>query len=637
MAATGRCLAWALVLALPAGEAWAHGSGWGGPPPPPDRPEDDPTPRRETEPQEPPPPPPPAPDPGYPVTPEEPDPPPDWEPSGPRSGRPGRPDHRPSSPRSRPRPTRSGVRPWRLWWEYNREHRLGLRGMLRDPGVITGGGRTRPVDPLAGRRAEVRAALREVAARERDPTLRAAALIALGRTGDAQDARFFLGLLRDRRRPKEVLEAAAIGLGILPSIDDPETERAARLFLEYVLRHPQSLPRRARGFAVVAAGLRARRDKRLMPALVARCTGPVREREDAAVLAFAAGLTLDPMIVPELVQIARKRAIGRLRLGDVHHAHVAQALGLTGSPFVADRVTFLLRSRKSGLQTRRSAALALGRLLRETDVSEAAARNASLRLLKELRGSPDPLLRGFCALALGGARTPQGVPDLMRAVDREGDFAVKDFAALALGLALPRLEGRAARDVRSFLLSELHKTKDVELSSALCIAAGLGGGDEAREPLLDRLGSTSLPAPVRGAAAQGLGLLRRRSPDVENALLEVLRTARDTLLEDTALALGLIGRRGTALKLVEMLPAARTTRTQGRILIALGHLGNSVVVDPLLRILKNRGEKTIVREFAAVALGLLGDPRERDPLFALDADFNFEAATPTTHELIRLY
>ena len=40
---------------------------------------------------------------------------------------------------------------------------------------------------------------------------------------------------------------------------------------------------------------------------------------------------------------------------------------------------------------------------------------------------------------------------------------------------------------------------------------------------------------------------------------------------------------------------------------------------------------------AAVALGLLGDPRDEDPLFALDADFNYLATTHTTHELIRLY
>jgi hypothetical protein len=44
-----------------------------------------------------------------------------------------------------------------------------------------------------------------------------------------------------------------------------------------------------------------------------------------------------------------------------------------------------------------------------------------------------------------------------------------------------------------------------------------------------------------------------------------------------------------------------------------------------------------VREFAAVALGLLGDAREQDVLFDIDADFNYLATTDTTYELLRLY
>ena len=44
-----------------------------------------------------------------------------------------------------------------------------------------------------------------------------------------------------------------------------------------------------------------------------------------------------------------------------------------------------------------------------------------------------------------------------------------------------------------------------------------------------------------------------------------------------------------------------------------------------------------MREFAAVALGILGDRREEDPLFALDAHFNFYSTTPASNELMRLY
>ncbi|MHC4548846.1 MAG: hypothetical protein ACYTEZ_08705 [Planctomycetota bacterium] len=48
-------------------------------------------------------------------------------------------------------------------------------------------------------------------------------------------------------------------------------------------------------------------------------------------------------------------------------------------------------------------------------------------------------------------------------------------------------------------------------------------------------------------------------------------------------------------------------------------------------------ERTIVREFAAVALAFIGDRREKDVLFGFDAYFNPSGTTSATHELMRLY
>ncbi|MCZ6574682.1 MAG: hypothetical protein O7C98_16135 [Planctomycetota bacterium] len=636
----------ALAVVLATEAAWAHGST--SPPPPPERdppepirPPPTPPERRRTGPTTPPELPPEPPPPQGPVTPRDG---PFTRPETPGSGGEGNGPTTPRHRRARPRePVRSGRRSsgenrsWRIWWEYNREHLVGLRRKLRRSATLTGRAEEHRIDPLEGRRDEVRKVLRTIAAKERDPALRASALLALGRTGDMQDARIFLRLLRDGRQPHEVLEAAALALGMLPDIDDEETEAAVREHLIHFLRNPHLLPRRAHGFAVIATGMRARQDKRLLVALIQSYSSKIQQSEQAAVLTFAGGLAHDPMIVPELVLIARKGAIGRLRLNDIDRAHATQALGLTGSPFLTDRLAYLLKSRKSGLHTRRSAALALGRMLRECDLSETATRTASAALLKQLRTSPDSVLRGFCAVGLGGGRTPAGINDLMHAVDRGGDHVAKQFSAIGLGLARPRVDDKTARRIADFLQGELQKTHDTELASALCIGIGLGGIVEAREALLEIVGDTRKPAALRGGAAQAIGLLGRRSPEVERVLLEVMHDSRDDLLEDTALALGLMGRRGTALALVEMLPKARSARVQGRILLALGHLGNSAVVTPLLGILTDKGERTVTREFAAVALGLLGDPRDEDPLFALDADFNYLATTHTTHELIRLY
>ena len=72
-------------------------------------------------------------------------------------------------------------------------------------------------------------------------------------------------------------------------------------------------------------------------------------------------------------------------------------------------------------------------------------------------------------------------------------------------------------------------------------------------------------------------------------------------------------------------------------MLALAHLDHSAAVEPLLEVLRDQRAPTLVREFAAVALGLMGDRRTRDPLFAVDAWFNYFATTRATNEFIRLY
>ena len=57
----------------------------------------------------------------------------------------------------------------------------------------------------------------------------------------------------------------------------------------------------------------------------------------------------------------------------------------------------------------------------------------------------------------------------------------------------------------------------------------------------------------------------------------------------------------------------------------------------MIEILKSEKQKPIVREYAAVALGLIAGQTDPDPLFEIDAGFNHFATTTATHELVRLY
>jgi len=370
--------------------------------------------------------------------------------------------------------------------------------------------------------------------------------------------------------------------------------------------------------------------------LLGRCTKRVRSSDEAAHIAFACGLSGEPMATPELIRIAKTGTFHRQRLSDVGRSHVVIALGRAGDPYAVRTIAKILSSRSTPLQTRRACALALGRWLR-TGISEDLLKDAKRPLLRSLEKSSDPLLRGFCALALGGAKEPLAIPRLMELVDKGGAPALRPFAALALGIAARNAERETHEKIGRFLLREMEKTKEIELASALSLSLGLARATDATEVLLERVNHKRLNAKAKGAAIQALGIMGRGNPKVDKALFEVLKDGHRDLVGDAALALGLLGRRSTAPVLLKMLEKGGSDRMIERTILALGHLGSPNSVKPLIEIASNPARTTIVREFACVALGLLGDDREADPLFELDADFNYFATTVATNELIRLY
>jgi hypothetical protein len=631
-----RFLVGLLVLALQAQPSLSHGSTE--PRPPADPPPSDP-------PEPPPPPPPPPHDPTQPQGPGTPGPnPPGPQPPPPvPNPSPGQPAGPTTPPEKRPqvrkpvrdrRPSSAGTNTWRLWWELTREHLVGIRGTLRAAGTVTGTP-TGERDPMAKRRGEVIAALRDTARNAEDRTLRAAAVIALGRMGEDGDAAFMVNLMHDRRQARDVHEACAVGLAILPPIKDEEIRKGVNAYLRYAVKNRGALPTRASGMALLAAGSRARHDRSLSMFLFSRLGAGKLTSDEAANLLFALGLAGNPIAVPELLQAVRKGTLGKKRLSDTARAHATMALARIGDSASADLLASVLRSRGAGLEVRRSAALGLARLLRERDLPKSDREFAGKALRRAFDKGRDTAVRGFAALAMGGAKEPFGLAALQEAIDHGGNATLKPFCALALGLAARTKDDRK---LRSFLVEELSKTNDAEQGAALSIAVGLSDAEESRDMMLKRVTDKSLAMRMRGAAAQSLGLMSARDDATGRTLEEVALKATDPrLLEDVVLALGLIGRRGAARQLAEMLHNSKSGLLQGRLCLALSHLDHEVSVDALLKLLKDKRARSLVREFAAVGLGLMGDRREVDYLFDIDAYFNFYSTTIATHELVRLY
>ncbi|MFI5403586.1 MAG: HEAT repeat domain-containing protein, partial [Planctomycetota bacterium] len=395
---------------------------------------------------------------------------------------------------------------------------------------------------------------------------------------------------------------------------------------------------RPRGLVLCALGLRARSDALLRAELGTRVTeGGIKDSEEAANLAFACGLSGDLTVVPELARGARTGGFAGEDLTDIERSHAVTALGRAAGAAAIEDLCTVLRSRRSGLDTKRAAALALGRILRENAPEEAAQERAGRSLRECFEKENDTILRGFAAVALGGAQPPRSLPILMEAIDHGGNASVKPYCALALGLGARTLGGDEAKRIGIFLKNELDKASHMELGSALSLGIGLAKAMDHEEWLLERVNRERLPAPARGTAAQAIGLLGNASPEAVTALKEAARTGTPGVLEDAALALRILGQRSIATDLADELPRVGSAQAQARLMLALSYLAHSESVEPLMKALVNKSSPPTAREFAAVALGILGDPRDDDPLFALDAWFNVHATTRATNEFVRLY
>jgi HEAT repeat protein len=458
-------------------------------------------------------------------------------------------------------------------------------------------------------RPDVLAALRDAAADQHaDRQLRSAALVALGRTGAGRDAALCVRVLRDPRAPSGVKDSAAVALGLLRGVG---VDAGVRELVDDLA----DLPARTRGLVLLSAGLRAREDR----ALATRLLGRIAKGKASAELLLACGWAGEVRCLPELIDAAAK---GR---DDIARAHAAIALGRVGDPAAATVLVRILKSRNAGVQAKRAAALSLGRMLRQgldrPDVRKALAQT--------VRNKGDATVRGFAALALASAKQPD-TRDIDKLLDG-GRMELRPFAALALGVAARNVDGPGKTKIRKRLVDALERSKGIELGSALNIAVGLAGAQDALDTLLARVAKRSLPADVRGTAAVGAGILGVNSARVEKVLLGALD---DVPSGDVALGLGLTGRTTVARVLLDRIPKAGSSMERGRLVMALGYLGSGASVEPLLKTLMDRKAKATDRAQAALALGLLGDTRDKDPLFDLAVDFNMFATTRTTRELL---
>lgn len=536
---------------------------------------------------------------------------------------------------------------WRWWWEFNRETFARYRA---GPGRRSGFDKQRETIRAAlvriGRggdkanRSRRRFGIVEAGLGDQ-PRLRAAAIVALGRLGDQRDVPLLLAMLRNIDERQIIKEACALALAVVPPIDDSAIAAELRKRLCFWLEHARwngvkvqpSIPH---ALLSVTAGMRARDDFDLLDAFAGALRKPAKStREYKTSLLIGSGLAASPMLLPEVSQAVSSRIFAGERLNDAWRADATTALarlGPTGAPLLVDALEKKLE--QTGVHTRRAAALGLGRLLRG-GLDGAVADRAEAALAKALWEKGTPVLGGFAAIALGEARPPRRVRDLIRALEDPPDEARRPYVALALGIAGRFAPIQEAQLIRSALLDALKQADHVELEASLCIAVGLAQANRALVPLLERLDRARMV--VVDAAAQGLGLLDRNDPRAMRLLLKALRSRQLDLVEDAALSLVMLGDREMGRRLSGMYAAAHGSQTRRALRVAIaqaaGRLRLHELTSRLLASMETMNEDPRTREAAAVALGFLMSPHERDPFAEMHGDFEFHARSTTTEHV----
>jgi len=517
---------------------------------------------------------------------------------------------------------------WERWWIANRDGYLRLRDALgqrtlsgSSASALTGRGRhvTAPAGHGADRATVdqvIVPALIALLATSDEPDVLDSAVLAAARSAGSDRSAEVLAAIRPLlgHADLSVQSAATLALGVLG--DD-----GARDALRAQLRDDSAgravaggaVPTRTRAFAAFALGLIGRPvDALLLAQIVER--SPDSEREVKAACILALGLLGEQDAVANAVQATLLLQLADRRLDPMVRGHVPTALARTGDPALLPELLAAFRERDASQDERRSEALAFGRLATPSDAAVVEA------LLDALDDGGDGHLRHFAIIALGeiGARDASApAPDEAKLRERILDRLLDETHGKgrsreqrswgALGAALyargqPAAQPRVVEHLRDAYADE----SDPYFKGAMAIALGLVGDGTSGEALLSDLHEVQ-DHRFRRHAAVALGMLRHEAAtDALRALLVDANTHPELRVE-CAMALGLLGSTSSLDLFVRALEESRSLGETAGIAQALGLIGDTQVVAPLLQLANDPQRPALSRAFACVALGLLGE------------------------------
>jgi HEAT repeat protein len=582
---------------------------------------------------------------------------------------------------------------WSFWWEFNKDPYINLKDAISKGETTTGSGdwflgsgeADQAKDSMAPSAADIQnkivPALLDALKTETNNDIVTGCMMALAKIGEEakeDGTSLFAGeiqkFLKDGNQ--EISETAAVALGILanpaslPILTDLYKDTSAGRQL--VGRG--EVPIRTRAFAAYGLALCGSRlaDQDLRKQIIEtlRTTldednSSTRDIHVASIIAMGlvpleamGGMAEGEKMTEEAsAQIdTRMKQIDYLYnfyQGDGHYfvrAHAPAAMvrllaGTTGEDFdkqkekIAEEFIRAIKADKDKKEVVQSCVLALGQL-GDTD-PKGVDKNIRKALIDVTTDITDQQARRFAAISLaqiGGRKGTDG--DQADGVDEiskyfltqivRGKSQFRPWVGLSIGVMGHELkEGMPPAMIEA--LREKLRDEKTPLVGAYAVGAGILGQQDFAEILMEKLDRIDDDT-ARGYLCLGLGMMRATSANVMINDIVKESTYRPELLQQAAIALGLLGDKDVVGDLVDTLGKAKSLATQAALSSALGFIGDKRSIDPLVNMLANDELTNTARGFAAVALGIVADKEPLPWNSKIAVNLNYTATTQTLND-----
>jgi len=501
---------------------------------------------------------------------------------------------------------------WTHWWYANRVFLMDS-GVRAHTHAARTPSRERPLtDSLWRANAKVALA---TALSDDDDEIVAAAVLALGKAGDASDIPLVMKLAVDTKRGAPEREHATMALGLLAA-DTPADATAARNALQSIAADDDNSDR-LRALALYALGLR--QDDGAVPFLADYARAGGRSWDMPAASLSALGLSGCEAARSELESVLEQAKGTRQTIRRVYAAHGLAKLG--DSAALPALLKVLGDDEKN---VRRAAALAIGEVAPPADPTSVRA------LARVMDKDRDRGTRATAAVALGLLGGDDAVAILRKSYSRD-DATLRPYAAVALGV-IARRSNRP--EIVTPLLRDLKRGTRQELLGATCVAVGLAGLEDAK-PLLREIVLRGGNPQLVAQAAVSLGLIGDRI-EGRDILRELLREAHNPMLRgEVALALGMLGDVSTLAELGDIVQDGRTEQERISGCVGLGRIGGPESAAVLIGVLADKKRSRLERHMAGNALGMLLDTSEGRRVGRVPASLNWYTLTPTVIDILQ--